>query len=598
MSGNHRWGLLVCVGLLGSFAAEPRESVGAASEGRRAVSRAASPNAPANKTHRVAWRNRPEPTALESPQSGLSSQPLSLAQLRELALANNKQIAVLGYAHRERATAIEQGRAAFDPEVGINAVGGKYDHQVRDLVQTLGAPAEAQQSDVFGAVDPNQVYLTERLTSGGRLTFGLATDYLNESPVGGLSTKNPSWDSALTLSIEQPLFKGRGRAVNTAPIAVARADTRQSFEAFQVEVHRLLYNVETAYWEAALDYRNLTFQQEVVARAGRTLEMARERLRLGQGSLLEVSQAEEQYELFRIQLLDAQNRMAVARNRLREIAGLPPYSRHPWVPSDSPSSAPVDIHWQTALASAMTRPELSAQRAAIQAAETKLMVAQNGTETDLSFQFDYAINGLERRLDDSLSTIGDTRYSDWTVGLVYRYPWGQRAEKALLRRQQLALCRERARFVELKHRIEHELAVAYENVTTHQRVLEGQRRRSDAAQQYLEATEELFVQGRVTMDHKLRAEARYASAILSANRAQIAYERTLVAWKLAGGTLLQQSVSFVEPQPPEESEPTPAPPAPRPIRLPDVRADLPKPPEPPTLENWSLANATGPTHRP
>ncbi len=492
-----------------------------------------------------------------------------------MALANNKEIAVLGYLPEEQATAIEEGRAVFDPVIGLNAVGGKSDRQVRDFVQTLGIPAESQVTDTFRPLEGNQAYVRRRYTSGGEIELGIISQYMHEDPVGTLSAKNPSWDSSVNLHLEQPLFRGRGKAVNMAPIVIARANTNQSCYLFEAEVNFVLRDVELAYWNVAGAHRDLEIYEEALERAGQTLESARGSLKLGQGSLLQVSQSEEQYEEFRVEVVQARNRLVRAQYELRQILGLQPEGSEDLVPEDSPTTTPVEIDWQGAVLTARSRPEMLAQRAAIQAARTDLMVRCNGLQPDLSVQMDYAVTGLEEHFDNSYGTLGTFRYNDWAVGLVYERAWGQRAEHAAVRRARLALSRQQAALVQLDHDILHELATAYENLMTAQRTLEGQRRRVKAARDYLDASHELFRQGRLSMFEKLDGEQRFADAELQFSDTLTNYQQAMVAWRHASGTLLDGTVTILDSTrrkrdapPAAPAEPPPAAPTPAPDRGP------------------------------
>jgi len=503
------------------------------------------------------WLNAPIP-AVEIPSRAAERVPqtISLAETLETALANNKEITVSNYLPDEIGTTIDTSLAVFDPFIGVNLMGGTSYNQIRSYIETEGALSPDQRSEILrpdslstlvpSPIVPNQLYWAKRFRYGGIVELGFGTDYLNEDPVGGLAFKNPSWRSALNLRVEQPLCKGRGRAVNEAPIAIARANLQESLYAFRTRVSALSLNVEITYWNLVMTRSNQDIRRQAMALAAKTLEMERERLRIGEGSVPDLAQAEEQYELFRADYLQSLSDIATVEYELRRLMGLPAADQYELVPADVPNADDAQPEWQAAVHTAMSRPELLAQCAAIRAAKLDLFRQQNGLQPDIAATFDVAVTGLEREFGTSVDTLTDFRYSNWTVGLAYRRPIHYRAERAAVRRAQLALGRSRAQLAAIEHDIFHQLGTAYQRLIASQRVHEAQQRRLLAAQTQLEARQELYLQRRCTLDEQVRAEARYVEAKLRTNDTLLRCQQALAQWLYAAGTLLDGRIVVEE----------------------------------------------------
>ena len=483
---------------------------------------------------------------------------ITLAEARELALRNNKEIAVLGYTPQVVATNIDAECGVFDPVIGMRTGGGIYNRQVSTLIQSQGALVPVLKQDFFGGLadeGPNQFFVGQRLGSGGRYELGMGSNYLNYNPQGDFVFINPAWNSTTNLIIEQPLFRGAGRRVNRAPVQIARANETQSTFAFRSSVSVVLRDVEAAYWNVYAAYRDLEAREKAVDQASVTLDRERERLRVGEGSVPDVSQAEEQFETYQIARADALNRVVTAERVLRQLIGLPIDDRRPLRPITEPVVEVAEVSWDEGLAGSQQRPELAAQRAAIEAAQIDYARMQNGLAPDVALRFNHSMSGLSNRWGASLQTLGTGAFNDVTAGVVYRQALGRRVDQANARRAALTVSREIARYREIEHVIMHELEGAYQDVLARQQLLEMHRRRREAARIQLEARKALYNERRATLLEQLDAESRFASAILDEGLAVVAYQHALVRWNFARGATLGDAVVFVEEPPPPEVRP-------------------------------------------
>ena len=341
----------------------------------------------------------------------------------------------------------------------------------------------------------------------------------------------------MNLIVEQPLFRGRGPNWNEAPVRIARANESQSQHAFQATVNQVLRDAETAYWETYAAYQDFEVRRTAAAQALETVERERGRLKLGEGSVPDVAQAEEQAEAFQIAQALAENRLVDAQRTLRRLMGLAPDDPRPIIPATAASDAPIVVGWEEAASQALTRPEFGAQRAVVEAAEIEVCRRRNGLLPDISVRAIYSVTGLDNHWDEAWSTVGTAGYNDWTVGAVYRQPLGRRADVSLAQRAAATLSLESARLRQLEHEVLHQLDTACRNVAAAERLLSMHRRRREAAAVQLEARRELYLENRAQLRDELEAEARYASAVLDESIARVDYQRALTNWNYARGAI-------------------------------------------------------------
>ncbi|MCE9606889.1 MAG: TolC family protein [Planctomycetia bacterium] len=469
---------------------------------------------------------------------------ISLADVRTMALRNNKDIAVLGHLPQIATATAGLEAAIFDPVLTINPLGGRYNRQVATQVQSLGNTTSnvLKTGFLLPGSSLNQVYVEKLYSTGGRVQVGIGQNQVNYSPAGSFVLVNPAWQSSINLILEQPLFRGRGPNWNEAPLRIAQANQSQSRHTFEATVNQVLRDAEFAYWDAYAAYQDHEVRRMAAAQALETVERERGRLRLGEGSVPDVAQAEEQAESFQIAQAEAENRLINAQRTLRRIMGIPPDDPRPIIPATPASDAPLVVGWEQAASQAMSRPEFGAQRAIVEAAEIEVCRRRNGLLPDISVRAIYSITGLDNHWDGAWSYVGTGGYNDWTVGAVYKQPIGRRADNSLAQRAAATLSLESARLRQLEHEVLHQLDAACRNVAAAERLLSMHRRRREAAAIQLEARRELYLENRAQLRDELDAEVRYASAVLDESIARVNYQRSLTDWNYARGAIASEDI--------------------------------------------------------
>jgi len=456
--------------------------------------------------------------------------------VRVMALRNNKEIAVVGNLPQIAGASAGVEEAVFDPVFTINPIGGRYRRQLATEVQSLSSTSNVLNTGfLIPGSSLNQVYLEKQYRTGGKLQIGVGQNLQQFSPAGDFVLVNPAWQSSVNIMAEQPLLRGRGPDWNEAPLRIARANQSQSQQSFQATVNQVLRDAELAYWDAYAAYQDFEVRRTAAAQALQTVERERGRLQLGEGSVPDVAQAEEQAEAFQIAQAEAENRLIDAQRTLRRIMGVAPDDPRPVVPATAASDAPVVVGWEEAAQQALGRPELGAQQAVVRAAEFEVCRRRNGLLPDISVRAIYSVTGLDNHWDEAWSTVGTAGFNDWTVGAMYKQPLGRRADNSLAQRAAATLSFEAAKLRQLEHEILYQLNAACQNVAAAEKLLSMHRRRREAAAIQLEARRELYLENRAQLRDELDAEVRYASAVLDESIARVNYQRALTDWNFARG---------------------------------------------------------------
>jgi len=161
--------------------------------------------------------------------------------------------------------------------------------------------------------------------------------YYGPGPLGG----EQSWNNTGTLSLSYDLDlwdkdkNAAGRLLDVAHAAAADA------RAAQLE---LQCNVVRAYIEMSMNYALLDIARQSLRQQQQILSLADQRLKGGLGTQLEVSQAETPIPQYERQIESLDERIALGRNQLAQLAGKGPGAgdsiRRPTLSLDAPASLP------------------------------------------------------------------------------------------------------------------------------------------------------------------------------------------------------------------------------------------------------------------
>lgn len=182
-----------------------------------------------------------------------------------------------------------------------------------------------------------------------------------------ISIISPQLNSSLTLSLTQPLFRGRGfdparRGVEIAKRNLALTDTQ-----FRQRTIEIITSVQRAYWDLAYALRNLQVQRDGVRDAKEQLSHNKRLVNEGQLAPIDIVAAETQVANFEQNVYEALNQVGIAENNLKNLIAVN-RSDTVWSRSITPVD-PVDLEAPiTTLAEAIqaamqNRPELEINRA-------------------------------------------------------------------------------------------------------------------------------------------------------------------------------------------------------------------------------------------
>lgn len=463
-----------------------------------------------------------------------------------------------------------------------NQIGGVEDALAEFDAQTSGflnfantdRPRNNGDSDVtrseFQAEDFNaQQAISKRLATGGVATLRQGLVYgRNNLPIlgGGGAARRVSSDYTVTVEaqVQHPLMRNRGTLINRIPVVLASLNEDISIAEYEIQVRNLVRDVENAYWDLYVAYRNVATAKIGLNSAMATSQFAKLALENGTGTRQELAQAVEQYYQFRGLLesalagsnLPGADRFGVygAERRLRELLGPSPTDGRLVRPIDEPTLARVEFDWNQSIAQALyLSPELRQTKFRIKQSDLELISAKNQLMPEVNLSLLYRWVGVGDNLgppdggdetfpepgSSALNGLTSGNYQEGAVRLeITPAAIGARRELTRIRGAKLRLAREKASLQEKERLLVSRLSDAVAKTATHYQLVQTNAQRWQAAETEVEARLAEFKGGRSPVNVVLQSQQRKAQAQIDYYRALAEYNKSINYVNYLKGTML------------------------------------------------------------
>ncbi len=391
--------------------------------------------------------------------------PMDLRQALELALRNSNVVRVSSGSSVEASP-----DTYFDVEIAaerVKAAKSRFDPR---LESTLYGTQIKEPPDSFfgpGLSEPNardegafNVGIVKPLATGGEAEIKFDPDpgYLF-IPQNGGSGFNPTHVGELEIGVRQPVLRGRGLAVNRAPIRISQIRSEESAWEFKKAVMESVRSVADAYWELYAARVALEAIDEVIPLLEEIVHLQEQAFQAEWAIAADVAKAKAQLYDYREQRLELQSDVVSSELRLRDLIGLPPADGFKIVPVTAPIRAVPNVDVQHALGQAVAnQPDLVRQRLDVGIRELELLVAKNGRMPRFDIEALYRMNGVGQDVGNALQQMFTAEYSDWQLGATFSVELGRRRVKAEAQAAALQLARAESLLQQEIHGVSHQVA--------------------------------------------------------------------------------------------------------------------------------------------
>ncbi|MEM7314014.1 MAG: TolC family protein [Planctomycetota bacterium] len=439
-------------------------------------------------------------------------------------------------------TQIDQARATFDPNLVLNNNYSRNENPGAAI--DGGAPAGAS----INAVDVDSyslgMTLAQQKANGANVSLGVNTNPTRVASPG--LALNPQTPSSVDLNYTQPLLRGRGVDVNTAPIVIARVNTERSLYQLKDTVQEMVRSVIDGYWGLVFARTDLWARQQQVEQLEFAFNFLDAQRKVGRADIGDTAQAEVSLASFRAALIAARADLINREIAFLNVLGLPPNTRLRLVPSTEPIRDRITVDWETILLAAeQNRPDIIDRKLAVEIDCQQILVANNNTLPQLDAVSQFGTNALGGRSPTG-NTISNElfQFTDILLGLNFSLPVGQRLARANLRQQQLVLARDRALLKQQLHAAQHALALNLRNLDTFYEQYEAFRKVRKASRTNVDRQLELFRIGglpteRVTAIQVLQAVTDWGNSVSSEASSLTQYNTEIANLSRQTGTILE-----------------------------------------------------------
>ncbi|MDH3814773.1 MAG: TolC family protein [Acidobacteriota bacterium] len=368
---------------------------------------------------------------------------------------------------------------------------------------------------------------------------------------------NPRWDARLNLTLTQPLLNGFGTNATRAQIIIAENLRDQAAVGFEVEIIRLMADVELAYWELVATRQAIAVTVQSLELAERLLEETRQRVEVGTSAPIDMVQSEATVATRHQELIYANNAASNAEDNLKALLGfdLP----HEWqVRVEATDSYNVDPFLPDLGESIETalhkRPAIIQQELEMERLNTNVKVARNQALSRLDLTGSYGWGGvsgtstitdddgnsvtIREGWGDAAQQVFDFDFPRWTVGLNFSVPMGNHRAKEQLAANRYLRDRSGAQLAALKQEITRQVRFAVRALEDGAAAIDAAVASRRLAVRNLEAEQTKFDNGLSTNFQVSEIQDALASAQFAEIQARVGYRKAIATYFASTGTFL------------------------------------------------------------
>ena len=462
---------------------------------------------------------------------------LSIREAVSIALARNFDITIAGFDPDIAESNVVRERSAFDPQAFVETEVGK---------SKLGSANSAFVNDRAGIRETDTLGLAagirQKIITGAE--YSLILRNIRESTNSPQNAFDPTYQTSLTFTIEQPLFKNFGIDLNQARIKVAMATKEQTLHTYRSKVIQTVDAVEQAYWNLVFSIQNLEFRQKSLDLAKDLLRRNKIQVEVGTLAPIEITEAEATVASREEALLVAEREVKDREDTLKMLLNVAekPFS---WniniLPRDKPEFREVSVNeMQLTLDALRKHAELGKARLEIDKRRIDMKVAKQNLLPEVNLSASASNNALADDQGEAFEEQFKNERYTFSGGVTFRIPIGNRRAEADYRQARLRHAQTVASYHQTQQAIMEEVRRNARRVRVNIKRIEATRVARRLAEERLDAQEKKFKVGLSTSRNILEDQERLANALTEETRALIDYRKSLAALDRATHSTLER----------------------------------------------------------
>lgn len=369
--------------------------------------------------------------------------------------------------------------------------------------------------------------IAKRLNTGADLQ--VSSNYTRNSSSGSSQILNPSHTSDLSMSLRQPLLREGGTEMNLLMLQNAELLAAQTELNLQDQALVLMSETEVAYWDLAYAHEVKKVREASLEVAEKLLEENEAREGVGLATNIDVIQSQVFVATSQEAVITASALIEDSQDQLYRQMGSNEYPEGLVSVSQLPDISTEDIGSPTSLPAILANnPRYRAQEIKVTWFENFVRAGRNLMLPTVDLVAGMGFSGLDDSLVDSYGNTLERDGYDWTAGIEFSIPWGQRADKAQYQRSLSLLRQEDLKLEDLEQEAKEtnrflwrRWVLGLERVKAAKLSLELAIEQFDREQSKYESGLSTFRELLEAREDQDDANLRYLSFILEAIKAQI-----------------------------------------------------------------------------
>jgi outer membrane protein TolC len=326
--------------------------------------------------------------------AGVAQQPyvgISLDDAVTMALMRNPSLAVSQANRRIAAYQVVAAEGAYDVRFQLVP---SYTHSVQPPSSFFAAGPNAGPitADTLGVTGG----FSGQTLGGTRLSISGTGSRITSNAVA--NSYNPSYPSALSFNVTQPLARGLHMDDARRALDLARITANIDTDALLVNAQQTVANVADTYWSLVAAWRNVAIQEEGLRSAVAQAQSTQRQAKAGAVAPVDVVESNDQVAQFQDNVYSALQNVQELQSQLKSlILGNPadPVWTANLVPTTSVTQMPPEPAVNDVLVLALAnRPEIAQLRDQERAAKVNVAYAKDQLKPQLDFGLGYTSNGF------------------------------------------------------------------------------------------------------------------------------------------------------------------------------------------------------------
>ncbi|MDO9464440.1 MAG: TolC family protein [bacterium] len=465
---------------------------------------------------------------------------IGLVDCIAFALRNNSEIKIKKIEPRLKESDIKIARSDFEPSFDAT-------YKLRDNTNQNNSTAYTDNTINSRDEDIN-AGLSGKLYTGTKYNMDFLNNRSKDDP-SSASLRNDNYTSEAKITITQPLLKGFGVQVNRADITIAKNDKNISEEDFENTVADIITKTKAAYYNYIFYTEKHNIAKSSLKRAEDMLQINNKRYKAGLVSSLTLLETKTAVAKRQKNLISAESTLKKSEDELKLITSLvddPSLWNTEIVPLDKPVFTKEYVDLARSLSNAFQyRPDYASEEIALENRDIKIKKAKNVLFPTLDLVGSFGLNGLGDNLDEALSKVGTGDYEDWSIGLNFKVPLGNKKARGEYNKKKLEKIQALISFKRLEQNIILEVRDKVREVDIQYRQVEASSLSREAETQNYNVQNERYTAGEVSTHDMLDYQERLSQAELDYIKALIDHEISIINLdKSEGLTLVKNDIKL------------------------------------------------------